>query len=101
MPGVLQQLVNCFLKASGGSLSFRHILAISSKMVGLVGLVGLVRLVKMLAWKRCYVFFRILGCAGTAGQLPPEGIWRNYHVLTVLKKEVFTENTIQLVRKSR
>ena len=55
----------------------------------------------MLAWKRCYAFFCILGCAGTAGQLHPEGIWRNYHVLTVLKKEVFTENTIQLVRKSR
>ena len=59
-------------------------------MVGLVGLVGLVRLVKMLAWKRCYVFFRILGCAGTASQLPPEGIWRNYHVLTVFLLKILS-----------
>ena len=31
LEGVLQQLVNCFLKASGGSLTFRHKLVISSK----------------------------------------------------------------------
>ena len=32
MPGALQQLVNCFLEASWGSLTFRHILVISSKI---------------------------------------------------------------------
>ena len=32
LEGVLQQLVNCFLKASGGSLTFRHELIISSKI---------------------------------------------------------------------
>ena len=31
MTGVLQQFVNCFLEASGGSLTFRHTLAISSR----------------------------------------------------------------------
>ena len=32
MPSVLQQFVNCFLEASRGSLTFRHILVISSRI---------------------------------------------------------------------
>ena len=91
MSGVLQQLVNCFLEASWRSLTFRHILVISSK-------ISVCQDLKDSLGDRLYIILHSRVCWNSSSTAS----WRHLEGKSwIVPKKVFCHtNIIQLVRKN-